>query len=425
VVGTAGGELVFFKEREAESSLDKSQCHTGPVLSLCETKDYNFIISGGKDGVIKIFNQSKLQVSSFNLNTVKLGVDPNQQLIECAIGSIDIQPAINNSSSSTKEGSSSLNILIGTYGGDIIEISTSSNRRGDDSNNSNYNLDLSDANAVLVQQSHFQGELWGLAVHPINSDLFATVGDDGLLRVWSISKETLVACVMIGKAGRSLAWHPSGLLLAVGLNELEADRAVNKKASASGGGGKKAKKQQQQKEKESSGQQQDKQEGSGSVMLFQFKTIDTNKYELKLRGVGCKSTACIADLKFSPLQSEEPILAVASHDKHLYAYKFPTTIPSSDSESEWKEISVSLKHEKYVFNKHSSAVLHIDFSSDGKVIQSNCQVKYYVLLSCFINKLRFILLIYVLLLLLLLLFFFIIIIIMFYYFDILGLRVVI
>ena len=96
MVGTAGGELVFFKEREAESSLDKSQCHTGPVLSLCETKDYNFIISGGKDGVIKIFNQSKLQVSSFNLNTVKLCVDPNQQLIECAICSIDIQPAINN-----------------------------------------------------------------------------------------------------------------------------------------------------------------------------------------------------------------------------------------------------------------------------------------------------------------------------------------
>ena len=37
------------------------------------------------------------------------------------------------------------------------------------------------------------------------------------------------------------------------------------------------------------------------------------------------------------------------------------------------QLSCSLKHEHFKFDKHSSAVLHVDFSSDGKYFQSNCQ----------------------------------------------------
>jgi hypothetical protein len=33
----------------------------------------------------------------------------------------------------------------------------------------------------------------------------------------------------------------------------------------------------------------------------------------------------------------------------------------------------SLKKERFIFNKHSSAVLHFDYSRDGLYFQSNCQ----------------------------------------------------
>ena len=50
-------------------------------------------------------------------------------------------------------------------------------------------------------------------------DIFATVGDDGMLRIWSIKKNNMIKSHNIGWAGRSVAWHPTGSCLAVGLHE--------------------------------------------------------------------------------------------------------------------------------------------------------------------------------------------------------------
>jgi microtubule-associated protein-like 6 len=43
---------------------------------------------------------------------------------------------------------------------------------------------------------------------------------------------------------------------------------------------------------------------------------------------------------------------------------------NNNAEEDWKQC---LQKVKYVFNKHSSAVIHIDFSADEKYWQSNCQ----------------------------------------------------
>ena len=42
-------------------------------------------------------------------------------------------------------------------------------------------------------------------------------------------------------------------------------------------------------------------------------------------------------------------------------------------ESEWGAWANCLDKPKYQFNKHSSAVLHVDFTADGKYFQTNCQ----------------------------------------------------
>jgi len=36
-------------------------------------------------------------------------------------------------------------------------------------------------------EGHFNGELWGLAMHPIDQK-YATCGDDKTLRIWDIKK---------------------------------------------------------------------------------------------------------------------------------------------------------------------------------------------------------------------------------------------
>ncbi|KAJ1389188.1 WD40-repeat-containing domain protein, partial [Ochromonadaceae sp. CCMP2298] len=69
----------------------------------------------------------------------------------------------------------------------------------------------------------------------------------------------------------------------------------------------------------------------------------------------CTLSPQVSDLKFSP---DGRLLGVASHDKRLYAYEA------------W---GGCLSKPRFAFNKHSSAVLHLDFSQDGLYFQSNCQ----------------------------------------------------
>ena len=38
---------------------------------------------------------------------------------------------------------------------------------------------------LLVSEAHCAYELWGLAVHPTDEDLYATAGDDCTVRIWS------------------------------------------------------------------------------------------------------------------------------------------------------------------------------------------------------------------------------------------------
>ena len=155
--------------------------------------------------------------------------------MQAQIGSLDVF-RLPEESAGQKDGDGleALNILVGTYGGDVIEIVTAANSKRESGSELDVNLDISKAKAEVLQHSHFGGELWGLAVHPTDPDIYATAGDDGLLRIYSVTMNTVLYSMDLGRSARALAWHPQGDLIAVGMNEFEADKAVNKK-----GGGKK------------------------------------------------------------------------------------------------------------------------------------------------------------------------------------------
>jgi WD40 repeat protein len=124
----------------------------------------------------------------------------------------------------------------------------------------------------------------------------------------------------------------------------------------------------------------------GAIHIYSFAhQPNTGAVELRKRADGCSTSAWINDLKFSP---DGTLLLAGSHDKRLYAFDIPFSAPAGDlagagnhsrnnkpavDDSQWAAWATCLNKEKYQFNKHSSAVLHVDFTADGRYFQTNCQ----------------------------------------------------
>lgn len=367
IAATSTGDLYVYAEREVINGVEKA--HAGAILCLAESgNDCKFIVSGGKDGNIRVWNQALQPISSFDLSTYSV--------VDSSIASIDICPL--NSVAYNESGNRSRSILVGTYGGEIMEMTTgdsSSSRSA--SSKTNHELDLEKSQVNILMYSHNNGELWGLATHPTNPDIIATVGDDGTVRIWNITSNIMLKCFNLGHAARSVVWHPSGNVLAVGLFEIskggyskKTKKATGKKPPAKG-------KVKEEPKRESTSWEtatNDNIKDFGSVQLLSVNNLNNNNngkgVEIKRISVGCTSVAWINEVKFSPAGN---LLICGSHDKRLYAYTIPDFEPDNDSEfSEWGNC---LKSPSFVFNKHSSAVLHADFSLDGKYVQTNCQAE--------------------------------------------------
>ena len=77
------------------------------------------------------------------------------------------------------------------------------------------------------------------------------------------------------------------------------------------------------------------------------------------------------------------------HDKKMYFYDIPNIFNNSSNfdensfdKSEWENC---MKETKFIFDKHSSAVLHCDYSLDGKYLQTDSQVRFtdFNICACF------------------------------------------
>lgn len=160
------------------------------VLCLAEGgPDCTFLLSGGKDSFVNIWNQSLQLISRFEIFSPKISATPSAPPssggpvlapVDGSVGSLDVMPL----NSPTNR---SLTILVGTVGGDIIEVTThappASSAPPSDSGEDQRNKDLSGAEATCILHSHFKGELWGLATHPSDPNIYATGGDDGSVQM--------------------------------------------------------------------------------------------------------------------------------------------------------------------------------------------------------------------------------------------------
>ena len=313
-------------------------------------------------------NQALQGISSFDLSA--------NCIVDASVAALDVRPDL------SLEDESCLRVLVGSYGGDIFEVSSTPQAGKKDSTRS---LDITSPHLTNLVTSHCSGELWGLAVHPTDPDLFCTVGDDGTLRIWSIKKQCMIAHHTIGYRCRSVAWGPvmhvpvnadalaageEGTVMedviAVGL-----DSAMKRKSKS------KASRSSRQKapKKHSSGNGDDSEVHCALRLLSVSGLSKDGNSKVTIREIarGCDDTSCISDIKFTPNDDISAYtgrirLGASSHNAKLYVFD----LPDHDLDSEgagW----ASCLDSPASFDKHSSTVTHFDFNVDGTRMQSNCQ----------------------------------------------------
>jgi microtubule-associated protein-like 6 len=282
VTGTVSGHIYVW-DMEGPTVVRSIKAHSKTINTMYSRSTIGagtVLLTGSKDGIIKLWNHNLLCQKSFDAREGR----PAPRVP--AVRSVCID-AFGNS------------VLIGTQGSEIYEVS-------------NIFATAQVTHSTMLVQGHFGGdELWGLAPHPTNPDLYATVGDDAMLRVWSISKRRLDRELALETIARAVAWSPDGKTIGVGLGGTTR-RGRSKK--------------------------------DGAFLIIDAKSLSV-QYE------GRDSREWISDCKFSP---DGRIFAIGSRDSKVYLYDVQDSY------------ILKAKCEKF-----SSYVTHIDFSANSAYIQGN------------------------------------------------------
>lgn len=170
ITGTHAGNLFVWAGR----SLSKAtKAHNGQVWAL--TTSQGQLLSGGSDGVIIVWDQNLRQTQSVSIDAYALNP---------GVRSLDINP----------QGT----VLVGTRSAEILEI-----RNWQE--------------VESLGSGHYDGELWGLAMHP-QYPLCATCGGDKTIRIWDLSQGVSVLAIKpLTHDMRALDWSPDGRFIVSGL----------------------------------------------------------------------------------------------------------------------------------------------------------------------------------------------------------------
>lgn len=183
IVGTTSGDLYRFKGIELVSIVP---AHARGVAALyCVKKAPHHIVSGGKDGVVKLWSSDLECLSEFS------EFNGPKHAIRSAFWDFERNT-----------------LVIGTMGSTIHQISSL--------DGSIQTLQTPDGTQVTSLDHHFRKELHGLSVCP-SKERFCTSGDDGVLRVWDLLRHVQVLAKELDTSSRACAYSYDGDFIAVGL----------------------------------------------------------------------------------------------------------------------------------------------------------------------------------------------------------------
>lgn len=169
-------------------------------------------------------------------------------------------------------------------------------------------------------------------------------GDDKTLRFFDLHSRMMTALVPLGNIARTICYNKDGSLLAVGF------------------GGRVGK---------------GKETGGGLVRLYSVERDENAVTGATKVSEKQDAKQWISDVKFSP---DDSTLAVGAHDCKIYIYSVTKSDPNAKAAPGEGPASPFTLKLRSVFNKHNSVINHIDLSSDGRYMQSNCSA--YELLFC-------------------------------------------
>jgi microtubule-associated protein-like 6 len=270
VVGTADGSLYRFVGRQLDGVV---LAHQGCVNCIASAGEG--VATGSTDGFVKIWTrilECRLVIEMKELHSVS----PNVRGIAW-------------------DGDGA-RMFIATSSCEVYEVNTDDGQPMHDS---------------PLLEGHSGEELYGLAVNPIK-DVFATVGDDAILRVWDTFEHTVLNTVSLEMAARCCCYHPEGRRLMVGFG-------CPKKLSNAQYDGK-------------------------------WVVLDCEDYQVMHEARDSQKWLTCA--KFSP---SGEFLAVGSMDCKLYVYNVLTGYGLSA-----------------IVSQHNAPICHVDFSEDSAWIMSNC-----------------------------------------------------
>lgn len=219
VTGTHTGHLYIWEGRTVVRAI---QGHTGcinAIFSVNPTKESNTTaialetapkveiapainrlnsgcVTGGQDGHVKLWSRDMTPLADFDIADAK---------------PLSFMPSVRSVCWDINQN----RVLVGTRASEIYELSCHG------------------GNTMLLHESHCDDELFAVAPHPIDPNVFATGGDDKTVRVWSISKRCVVGKNLMDTGVKALCWSPDGTMLAVGLGE--AGKRGQRKAGAVSG----------------------------------------------------------------------------------------------------------------------------------------------------------------------------------------------
>ena len=280
MTGSVSGHLYVWRGRRCEKII---RAHESNVTTLYATE--TGVVSGGGDGFVKLYSSSLEHLRSYGLHEAQ--VPPLRSGVKAVCAGLD------------KDGVNITKIVVATESAEVYELAKDS------------------GNWTLLSEGHYSkpedgagGELWGLAPHPTNPDIFATSGDDATVRIWSISQGRLLRKAQLDCATRCVNWNPTGTRLLVGLGG--SCRGVRQKKD-------------------------------GAFMMLHAETLEV-LYE------GRDARHWLREVKYSP---DGQSFACASQDQKVYLYDNRQNILRAKCD------------------KHNSYVTSLDFSDDGAYVQSD------------------------------------------------------